>query len=174
MALHIEVKERNDYWHLKFRKKTVLISGGILILGLWIGWAAQRFINNENRSSLSLKGIFLKVEKTEPTAAPTPVPEIMIRIRYPLTELATGAAELAESLKSEGYTGVETVWDQESEYQGIFVISKPSELALRDKLEGFLASRFTLASPAAELTADSDFDAVILYAPNSSSAAEKK
>ncbi|OGV97588.1 hypothetical protein A2W24_06115 [Microgenomates group bacterium RBG_16_45_19] len=156
IAQHLEVKENHDHWHLKIKKKPVLILGGLLILVMWGIVAVRQF---------KLPQVALVTETTEVAPSPTPLPEIMIRVRYRETSLASPAAELARYLTDAGYPVIDTVFDENSDYTGIFIVTKAENQPLRTTLAGILAAKYPLASPTAELTSDSDFDAVILYAP---------
>lgn len=175
LARELDQTEKRDYWHLRLKKKTTVLIIGLLILGLWLVLGGRYLMQNHQVPvSLSFKGQDLVAQTAAPTTEPTQRPAVLIRVRYIKPDLATAAAELAAYLGEKGYPGAETALDEASNYTGIMVVTKTATDPVRAGLEAVLEERYDLASAAAELTADSDFDAVVLYAPSASDSAETK
>jgi hypothetical protein len=84
------------------------------------------------------------------------------------------AEKMQTIFTEEGFAFVEVVPDPESEYDGVTIITKAQGETVRELITGLLADTYSLASPSAELTDDSDFDAVILLAlePEASESAQ--
>ena len=105
LARHMEVKERNDYWHLRFKKKAVLVMGGIIILLMWGVAAYQHFSQSDNYSRWSLKGVFLTWKKPSRRRTPTPQPKVMIRIRFTQYESGKRCGRSGGIDKIPGFSG---------------------------------------------------------------------
>jgi hypothetical protein len=160
----------SDYVIWRVRKRTILVVCGALVALMWIAILGRMGIENylprfaywnpEIREKWALSQI--------PTPTPTPEasPAARLKIRIRDNSEASGSAQiLADLLINQGFAKTEVVDDHQSEYVGISVITKTGDQETRPLLESALQAKYTLASPSAELTNDSDFDAVILFAP---------
>jgi hypothetical protein len=157
-----ENKER-DYWTLKFRKKHALVVLGFLLVAGWVFMVANLI--------LTQRGISMPWQQvSEPVASDsaqlTVDPQALqkIRIRNIIGD-EQGAIALALWLKTNGFEAVEVIEDTESDFKGVAVVVKPGDDTTRKDLETLVSQMYQTSSPSAELTVDSDFSAVILYAP---------
>ena len=154
----------NDYFVLRIKKKSLLVSLGLLLVLMWVMVVGKQVIEwKKPQWAFWNRDQNQTVQMPSPTPVPTVPPQAIYRIRVRNNNDTAGAAQtLADFLKVKGYTNIEVVDDQQSDYVGIMVIVKPSQKDLQQQLTTLLNEQFVLASPSAELTADSDFDAVIL------------
>lgn len=157
-----ENKER-DYWTLKLRKKHALVVLGLVLVVGWVLMVANLI--------LTQRGISMPWQQvSEPVASDaaqlTVDPQALekIRIRNIIGD-EQGAIALALWLKNNGFEAVEVIEDTESDFKGVAVVVKPGDDTTRKELETLVSQMYQTSSPSAELTVDSDFSAVILYAP---------
>jgi hypothetical protein len=174
-----EIKS-DEYFVWRVKKNSFLVFLGIMIVLMWLvvllkpviekyqpGWVFWNPNLNTQQNQNSL---------TAPAPAIEASPSARFKIRVRNNSSTAGAAQdLAERLGKAGYTDVEVVDDQKSEYAGVFIITKPNGTELQKQLSAVLNDAYPLSSPSAELTMDSDFDAVILFGidiPEASAAAK--
>ena len=159
----IEIKNREE-WVIRLKKRTLLLGLGVILGAMWLVLIGKWFGSNYGGKIHFGKGIIV-IEQAVDQANITPVPIAAgpkIRIRDTIAD-ATGAAELMNQLKQVGFENVEVVEDNTSEFSGVGVVVKVDGAELRLKLEEALKQNYAVTSPSAELTADSDFDAVVFY-----------
>jgi hypothetical protein len=154
----------NDYLVLRIKKKSLLVSMGLLLVLMWVMVVGKQVIEwKKPQWAIWNRNQEQTTQTPAPTGIPTASPQSLMRIRVRNNNDTLGAAQaLADFLKGKGYTNIEVADDQQSDYVGIMVIVKPSNKDLQKQLTDLLKDQYTLSSPSAELTADSDFDAVIL------------
>lgn len=160
----VEIKG-SDYWIIRLKKKTVLLIAGGLILLMW-GVIGGRWLLHRFPGRITIKNNMIVIEQpVNPNDLEPTVPKLSgpyIRIRNTTLNEA-GAATMAQFLKDRGYQRVEVVADKESTVSGVLVVTKTQNEALRRELVAALAQTYHLTSPSAQLTEDSDLDAVIFY-----------
>lgn len=157
-----ENKER-DYWTLRLRKKHALVVLGLLLV---VGWALM--VINLILTQQGINMPWQQVAQQEATGAAQLTVDSQalqkIRIRNIIGD-EEGAIALALWLKNNGFKAVEVIDDPESDFKGVAVVVKPGDDLMRKNLETLVGQMYQTSSPSAELTVDSDFSAVILYAP---------
>lgn len=151
----------SDYWVFRIRKKTLLLLAGFGIVIMWMAILGGYLVKTYKPEWVfwDIQGETL-VEKG-PTATPAPEALIRIRIRDNHTDPQVSQA-ITELLHNKGYQQVETVDDHASEYSGIMIVTKREAIELNQLMNSLLKENYTLSSPSAELTEDSDFQVVIL------------
>lgn len=169
----IAKSESHEYWTIRLKKKVVLGILGVLILFLWIGVFANYFMQSRGMT-LPWQVVDETSQTPEATAAAVIASQndegVKIRIRN-ISGDEEGAVQLAQFLQSRGYAAVEVLEDSETEFDGVAIVVKADGSEIRDDLGPVVKEMYETSSPSAELTQDSDFDAVILYAPAERAAA---
>jgi len=161
-----ELMETSDQVVIKLSKSKLMLLLGILVLVMWavpIARGAQMAIKSMNinvKWNLNIKLPWQAAPAAEKAET------IKVRIRD-VAGVAGKADEVAAVLKEAGYEFVEVQKDTESEADGMQVITKPDDEKIRSGLEAALATKYELASPSAQLTDDSDFDAVVVLGKES-------
>ena len=164
--------QKGDYIEIKVHKKKLIVFLGFLVILMWIipiTKAAQTMLIPEG----SFKIPFLNKDSEEETIVEQQNKEVVseasesgglkVRVKYhPEDEQAANL--LAGTLKEQGFEYVDVMID-ENITSGISVATKAEGLQKRIELEDWLKQEYEVASTSAELSADSDFDAVILFNP---------
>lgn len=160
--------QRKEFVVLRVRKRTLLFAGGVLLVLMWLLPLIRWFVS----AGFSKPVIQKVVEEVKTEVSPTSVPVeavdnrindtgIMIRIRD------NGGEGMAQSLQthllSKGYLNVELIDDHGSQYTGLGVVVKPNAIDLREEVESIIGDKYDIASPSAELTEDSEVDALVLF-----------
>jgi hypothetical protein len=157
-------KER-DYWTIRIRKKGLLVLLGIALVLVWSVMIGKLVMDQRGISLPWQKTDIQEEASTSAELAVAPEQMNKVRIRNIVGD-EEGAVQLALFLKSKGFEAVEVIEDKESDFKGVAVVVKPGDEETRAKLEPIVKELYETSSPSAELTDDSDFTAVILYAPN--------
>lgn len=158
----------NEYFVFRTKKKTVLIVVGVLVLLMWLvplsKWAIETYVP---QYAFWNPELVEQVKESRVEVAEEVVEEVVedvfrIRIRNN-SQIENAAQDMSDFLMENGFVYVEVVDDPESDYEGVFIVTKPGDDESRSKVEAVLTERYELASPSAELTEDSDFQVVILF-----------
>lgn len=151
-----------EYVTFRFRKKSFLLLLGFLVALMWLyplGRYGARQVAEQGLGSLWSKPAESETRDTNTQFA------YPYRVRIRNHNVSDEDAEKMQAIfTGEGFAFVEVVPDPESEYDGVTIVTKAQAEAVRELITGLLADTYSLASPSAELTDDSDFDAVILLA----------
>lgn len=155
----------NDYLVLRVRKKMFVTLMGVLVFLMWAVLLGRIGIERYKPEwAVWNQAVMDQAILESVMPAPTAAAEALVRIRVRDNSGVDGAGQsLVDYLIASGYTTIELAADEGSDYSGLMVVVKPNQNTLREQLEGLLRERYITSSPSAELTADSDFDAVILY-----------
>jgi len=166
-ALYKQIAEvkADEYVTFRFRKKKILLLLGLGLILLWI-MPLGRYLWSIYGGRVYFNGDQLVIVHEELTII-TPSPAVAangpkIRIRNTATESAE-VEGIVNLLKNNGYENLEVVSDTESVFAGVGIVVKAGQENLSEKLRALLTDAFPLSTTAAELTTDSDFDAVIFY-----------
>jgi hypothetical protein len=160
----VEIKS-SDYWIIRIRKKTVLLFLGLMIAAMWIFILGQKLWQVYGGKVSFSNGMIVIQHDVQEESTNSPLPVVdgpLIRIRNTVIE-SQGSEEIANLLKDKGYLNVELVPDTESTLSGVSIVVKPGNDVLLTELQSALEATYKVGSPAAALTVDSDFDAVIFY-----------
>jgi hypothetical protein len=160
--------QQKEYLVMRISKRSILFFGGVFLAVMWL-----RPITN-----LVMRQVYDKPDEavTSQTnniaASPTPTVEVIlderindanILIRIRDNAEAGMASGLRDYLFSKGYKNIELYDDHGSQYTGLGVVVKPNATDLRAELEAIIGEEYQVSSPAAELTEDSQVDAVVLF-----------
>ena len=152
--------EDSDTMVLKIKKSKVIFVAGLLVLLMWIIPLAKGFASLAKSTGLDSKIPFLSSQEEpveEEIIEEVEGPKIRIRNASGKTEWGE---EVANTLIDLGYEKVE-IQEENEEYEGMSLIVKEGDEEVRDMINEALTA-YVLASPSAQLTSDSDFDAVLL------------
>ena len=157
---HISHAEEKDYFVLRIQKKRALIVMGALVGIMWVLPAVRAV------ELLFLDGNSLFSDKAPTTEIDNQDEEDSVKIRIKNSSGDPSLGEnLAEKLTESQYDFVELVEDEAS-MSGVQIITSQESSYLYEALARLLQEDFTLSTPSAELSVDSDFDAVILLGSN--------
>ena len=154
---------QSEYLILKVRKRLILWILGLGVVVMWFSFFFSDHLNSlfVRSSEPDPVAVEQSVSVSEPTIAMADVFDYRVRVRSRLDPV--GAQSAHDLLVDQGVVYVEVVEDPESEYEGVSVITKQDGDAIRSDIETLLSQAYSLSSPSAVLTDDSDFDAVVLY-----------
>jgi hypothetical protein len=151
-----------EYITFRFRKKSFLLLLGFLVALMWLYPLGRHGAQQVAEGGIG--SLWSKPAESEISQGSTDA-TYPYRVRIRNHNVSDEEAEKMQSLFiEEGFAFVEVVPDPESEYDGVTIITKAQGATVRELITGLLAETYSLASPSAELTDDSDFDAVILLA----------
>jgi len=164
-----KIEAKADFFVVKVKKSVVMLLLGLLVIAMWAVPVTRGIKLYLSQKGISITLPFLNKGDDSPEASGSGElqaegPKIRIRDS---SETDDGAQKLATLLEEAGFNAVEVQTDTENEYDGLGLIVKPGEDELRQQIVAALGSEYKIGSPSAELTADSDFDAVILFGKSS-------
>jgi hypothetical protein len=156
----------DEFILVKISKKGLLILLGLGLLFLWLSPLIELNLPEVLNSRYKLLNI-MRGQNPSPTPeasiSPTPVPVTGASIRVRMGSNSLEAAnEVKDLLLAAGFNRVDMVYDPQVNPKSLLIVTKQTDETLQQTLKQVFDQKYMVASEAAELTSDSDYDASIL------------
>lgn len=162
-----------DYWTIRVRKQSVLLAMGVALLTMWLVPVVTHGYNSGWFSGVAqIPGRAMALfERSEPAdmgdsdgltdAVMIEREEIVVRVKYDQNQ--EYAESIAELIETWGYQLIDVIEENEGVLEsGIEIVVKRDQEVVRAIVQADLGQLYRISSASAELTDDSDFDAVII------------
>lgn len=162
----IQKAQENDFITLKLKKKTALLLMGLILLSAW-AYPIYQLAKVGLGENLPFIDNYLNRDQQTHTEVEQPEKdqvdeEVRIRVKLAKDGDLDQAKAIATSLEENGFELVEIFEDQEETYEQSSIVTKKDQGELNSQIFQILSESYSLSSSSAQLSDDSDFQAVIL------------
>lgn len=164
-----QIAENNsgDFYVLRIRKQHFLLLAGLAILIMWMLALVRPDFD-------SVKGVISKIIPRDATSEMTTsdpetqqqeLKKLQVRIKY-IEDQQNQVETVRNALSDLNFEVIDSVVDPTISEIGYHIVVKPDHQDIAASMSAALSDQFTIATDSAQLSADSDFDAVFILGLN--------